>query len=52
MSKLVFLLVYRRKSNLFCLLVKRTLTPRPSGEVARFTVTERAIADSLASEHS
>ena len=34
MSRLVFLLVYRRKINLFCLLVKRTLKPRPSGEVA------------------
>ena len=34
MSRLVFLLVYRRKIDLFCLLVKRTLKPRPSGEVA------------------
>ena len=34
MSRLVFLLVYRRKINLFCLLVKRTLKPRPTGEVA------------------
>ena len=43
MSRLVFLLVYRRKINLFCLLVKRTLKPLTSGEVARFTVTERVI---------
>ena len=42
-SRLVFLLVYRRKSNLFCLLVKRTLKPLTPGEVARFTVTERAL---------
>ena len=42
MSKLVFLLVYSGKINLFCLLVKRTLKPLTSGEVARFTVTERA----------
>ena len=34
MSRLVFLLVYRRKINLFCLLVKRTLKPRHTGEVA------------------
>ena len=34
MSRLVFLLVYRRKINLFCLLVKGIIKPRPSGEVA------------------
>ena len=34
MSRLVFLLVHSRKIDLFCLLVKRTLKPRPSGEVA------------------
>ena len=34
MSKLVFMLVHSRKINFFCLLVKRTLKPRPSGEVA------------------
>ena len=44
-SRLVFLLVYRRKSNLFCLLVKRTLKPLTPGEVARFTVTERALQE-------
>gem|GEM_PF-6635930 len=52
MSRLVFLLVYRRKSNLFCLLVKRTLKPLTPGEVSRFTVTEMAIAKSLAGERS
>ena len=34
MSKLAFLLVHSRKINLFCLLVKRTLKPLTSGEVA------------------
>ena len=34
MSRLVFLLKHNRKIDLFCLLVKRTLKPRPSGEVA------------------
>ena len=34
MSRLVFLLVYRRKINLFCSLVKGIIKPRPSGEVA------------------
>ena len=34
MSRLVFLLVYRRKINLFCLLIKRTLKPLTPGEVA------------------
>ena len=34
MSRLVFLLVYRRKINLFCSLVKGIIKPRPPGEVA------------------
>ena len=34
MSRLVLLLVHSRKINLSFLLVKRTLKPRPSGEVA------------------
>ena len=34
MSRLFFLLKHSRKINLFCSLVKRTLKPHPSGEVA------------------
>ena len=41
MSRLALLLVHSGKINLSFLLVKRTLKPRPTGEVARFTVTER-----------
>ena len=39
MSMLVFLLVYRRKSNLFCLLVKRTLKPLTPGEALNLSST-------------